>query len=98
MSDHLPECPSLIHTPAPCICDRLRACEQRVLREAPPVFVKLSDITLINEIRNEQFAKGVQAAREAVAGMLLVDPNPAWDGIVRVCLEQIDALREADRG
>lgn len=71
MSDHLLECPSSntcecnmgpVHKDS-CpqrkkfICDRLRACEARVL----------TNTALINEIRNEQFAKGVQAARDAVA-------------------------------
>lgn len=38
MSDHLPECPVAPRrgtiNPSDCICDRLRACEQRVLDAA----------------------------------------------------------------
>ena len=30
--------------------------------------------------------------RDAVAGMLLVDPDPSWDSVVKICLEQIDGV------
>ena len=60
MSDHLPECyQSEGKFDAMCICDRLRACEQRVRDELPP---NGADATwyLLGQ------RKGVQAARDAV--------------------------------
>ncbi len=71
MSDHLPECPQIFGKPDwyccedcdpgvwdDCICDRLRACEQRV-----------NDDWVRDYGGHRAFALGVQAAREAVAAV-----------------------------
>lgn len=94
MSDHLPEC---IYTPErfdpeqnivwdgkPCICDRLRACEQRV-REEDRALIAVEQTTLAE--LNAEYRKGLDAAREAVERVsTLFEPlGPA--------LAAIDALR-----
>lgn len=68
MSEHLPECPWADHGFAlPCICDRLRACEQRV-REDMALQYLVSDREQ-QEQEERAFAAGVQAARDAVAAV-----------------------------
>ena len=64
MSGHLPECwlveqPAMILRPF-CICDRLRACQARVLD---------SDVDAEALRQNMAFRKGLDAAREAVAAL-----------------------------
>lgn len=58
--DHLPECPtaSLPHEVGLCICDRLRACAQRVLADR-------DEIVGLTAVRS--FRAGLDAAMEAVA-------------------------------
>lgn len=109
MTIHLPDC---IYTPErfdpeqnivwdgkPCICERLRACEQRVRDEeragAPVAMIELAGYS-------RGYAAGVQAAREAVAAI------PHWDedsgeSLFRACdkdnvLAAIDALRGESNG
>lgn len=90
MSDHLPECwcaarcPKYVGATCPCrdcICDELRACEQRV-----------NDEWVRDYGGHRAFALGVQAAREAVAG---VGVRKDTSNDMRVqALAAIDALRE----
>ena len=78
MTDHLTECPMKPIAEAPvdfhqhfpdCIFPALRACEQRVLTEAPvSVFVKA-----FYAGQSVGFDKGVHAAREAI-----VNADPYW--------------------
>lgn len=97
MSDHLPECgvrkPCGVCgniTYGVCICDRLRACEQRVRHEGLGVCI-------------QHYDAGVQAAREVVAA--LVPTTVAFHGPLPVvhnvritdALAAIDALREGEK-
>lgn len=93
MSDHLPECPQSKGCQCPwmpecddcgCICDRLRACEQRVL-EDERALIAVEQTTLAE--LNAEYRKGLDAAREAVERVsTLFEPlGPA--------LAAIDALR-----
>jgi len=84
MTDHLPECPTLDFPPfvdedwdeGPCICERLRACEQRVRDEHQ---ADLDHVSYVLGQTNERqrsvlliadaYAAGVQAAWEAVADL-----------------------------
>ena len=78
MTDHLPECWHNPETRAAyvCICDRLRACEQRVRAEQQ---TDLDHVSYVLGQTNERqrsvlliadaYAAGVQAAREAVAAV-----------------------------
>ena len=93
---HLPEC---IYTPEwfdpeqniiwdgkPCICDRLRACEQRVLSVAGPHNYSRG--------RKDGYANGVQAARDAVAAASLRIPYEDRRHVyLDDALAAIDALR-----
>ena len=95
-SGHLPECPCAntsahpegclcCEVSSPCICDRLRACEQRVLE----------DDVLAAAYHGEKgyevgYQKGLDAAREAVAAL------PRLTG-VEAALSAIDALREGKK-
>ena len=99
MSAHLPEChfaqpgTSL----SPCICSRLRACEQRVLLSKPNI--ELSAVYGYEAGRSE----GLSAARDAVAALpvVLVDiRRDAFDEqqyrqavVLDDALAAIDALR-----
>ena len=67
MSEHLPECywPELPER-AVCICDRLRACEQRVRLQ-----VELTHEREWIEARDGGYAAGLDAAEAAVAGMVI---------------------------
>ena len=100
MTDHLPECqPTMCRCCDPdcescetCICDRLRACEQRV-RSA-----ELAEAKALLASRDEAWFAAVEAARDAVAAI------PHWDedsgeSLFRACdkddaLAAIDALKE----
>ena len=108
MSDHLPECPQIFGKPDwyccedcdpgvwdDCICDRLRACERRVLEEEqshlPAVLFGNGDEKAVLQIRHMAYAAGVQAARDAVAGVA-VRKDTSHDMRVQA-LAAIDALR-----
>lgn len=86
MSGHLPEC---LQTDGdcPCICDRLRAAEQRVRDELPP-----NGADALWYLLGQR--KGVQAARDAVEAMrfnpLSRDQGP--NATKRQALAAIDAL------
>lgn len=83
MSDHLPECKRAEdrYAMAACICDRLRACEQRV-----------NDEWVRDYGGHRAFALGVQAAREAVAAVG-VRKDTSHDMRVQA-LAAIDSLKE----
>lgn len=119
MSDHLPEC--WFHDPAkipavavndgyPCICDRLRACEQRAAKEAADRVMSMR--YRVNARWQEMkealaFAAGVQAAREAVAALEPLLDRSKHEGGYDCCgcvtvgylwtdaLDAIDALKES---
>ena len=90
MSGHLPECwlveqPAMILRPF-CICDRLRACQARVLD---------SDVDAEALRQNMAFRKGLDAAREAVAA--LPDTGASRVSVaLSDALAAIDALRGAE--
>lgn len=94
MTDHLPECPVLDSLPfidegwdeGPCICDRLRACEQRVFQEQ--IEGRQHDMVMA-------YLRGLDAAREAVAAVG-VRKDTSHDMRVQA-LAAIDALREEKR-
>ena len=74
--------------PSPCICDRLRACEHRVLDAI--------DLPAANvQYQKVGYADGLDAAREAVAAL---DVPADWIGSTRHGLDNalaaIDALKE----
>lgn len=109
MSDHLPECPCAntsahpdgclcCEVSSPCICDRLRACEQRVADE---IWGAIRD----GSQYKSGFEGGLDAAREAVDAMVTQDcpDNLArwvWPygpkEMQRDALAAIDALRRLD--
>ena len=96
MTDHLPECgygielsfDGLIQPAEPCICDRLRQCEQRVADEIWGALREGSQY-------KSGFEGGLDAAREAVAALDDGTTIPASDGIFEA-LDAIDALRRVD--
>ena len=97
MSEHLPECPDQHSShDGTCICDRLRACEQRVREEEqshlPAVLFGNGDEKAVLQIRDMAYAAGVQAARDAVAGVA-VRKDTSHDMRVQA-LAAIDALKE----
>lgn len=69
MTDHLPECRVADRrgtvNPSDCICDRLRACEQRVLASCA-----LKD----RDLYADGYAAALDAAREAVSPLLHEEP------------------------
>ena len=74
MTEHLPECPVAAARPGTftsCICGRLRACEERVLKDTVP-----------GEWHEKRMAwvrkDALDAAREAVESQWTEDPS--WDG------------------
>ena len=88
MSDHLPECGANDGSMF-CICDALRACEQRVLSVAGPHNYSRG--------RKDGYANGVQAARDAVAALLGWQHGIAMTAITKAdALAAIDALRGSD--
>lgn len=102
MSDHLLECPSSntcecnmgpVHKDScpqrkKCICTELRACEQRVRQDMALQYL-VTDREH-QEAEQRAYAAGVQAARDAVAG-LPWDNSGAIDPVD--ALAAIDALR-----
>ena len=91
MSDHLPECCE-VDQPGYgtwwCICEWPRACEQRVL-EDERALIAVEQTTLAE--LNAEYRKGLDAAREAVAGVA-VRKDTSHDMRVQA-LAAIDALR-----
>ena len=91
MTEHLPECwakdPS--DPPAWCICDELRACEDRVARAFH--VVRKDDTRKWEKFSLDQFdagfSEGLDAAREAVAHLPEYQMRDA-------CIAVIDALKE----
>ena len=90
MTEHLPECPmstkDSICRCLPCICDALRACEERVLKDTVP-----------GEWHEKRMAwvrkDALDKAMEAVAELEFFRTNPAT--IIRPrALAAIDALRK----
>ena len=81
-----------------CICPQLRACERRVLEEEqsylPAVLFGNGDEKAVLQIRDTAYAAGVQAARDAVAGVA-VRKDTSHDMRVQA-LAAIDALRVPD--
>ena len=83
MSDHLPECPlNNIDIQGLCMCPELRACEQRVMETALALWEG-------QQRYHDGYANGVQAARDAVAGL-----SPWRQSDPDEVLAAIDALRE----
>ena len=88
MSDHLPECfafSSKYPMAVACICDRLRACEARVLGNRLEVWA-------------EGYAFALHAARDAVAALTIRRPSDPLDTLEWlaepvIVLAAIDALR-----
>lgn len=99
MSKHLPECPQFCDGKPPkcrggdctlcdevdCICDALRACEQRMLDD---------DVLAAAYHGQKGYAAGVQAAREAVDGYLAKGtcPDCSFTSRDSDILAAIDAL------
>ena len=97
MSDHLPECRYVVFQqqgqipeaviPMGCICDRLRACEQRVREEW-------------YEVQSETWEQGykyaVDAAREAVAAVPPIDQWVDDNGLVSLVYDKAEALAAID--
>lgn len=108
MSDHLPECPSgqrkWQRAEAPmygalCICRELRSCEQRAGKEAADRVMSMRyrvDAGWQEMKEARAYAKGVQAAREAVVERSMTSLGPAMPGSEWVhtasVLAAIDAL------
>ena len=99
MKDHLPECPAnwgVGDMPeGPClICQMLRACEQRVLaeREADGPWFR-SVVHDCCEDKQTAYAAGLDAAREAVASMVIETVGNSA-ATVDQAVATIDALRE----
>ena len=105
MTNHLPECPTevvyditssplvmTIYDELHCICDRLRACEQRVREEerggAPVAAIELAGYT-------RGYGEALDAARKAVAA-LIVFPQPVAPTL-EDALGAINALREGNK-
>jgi hypothetical protein len=89
MSDHLPECGIATADPEDlpyCICDRLRAVEQRVRKEE---CIAYEEAVVLAEA--ESYAEGVKAARDAVSLLPMFDWFPAVDARKNV-LAAIDGV------
>ena len=98
MSTHLPECYKEGSTDS-CICDWLRACEQRVrdeiltaAYESAPSQVRQDEVA---RLYNIGFADALDAAREAVAALRYHLSLPLDDTVIyrTDALAAIDALR-----
>ena len=99
MTEHLPECWAKHDSdpPAWCICDELRACEQRVRKDEQSHF-----LTRYLLGRNGGgYRRGLDAAREAVLGAKAIDvaygrglDEPAQFIWLNQAISAIDALRE----
>ena len=93
MTEHLPECPVAAARPGTftsCICDRLRACEERVLGERDE---------LVGVTAFRAFRAGLAAAREAVAALVTERELRSPSGLdidIHEALSAIDALGKKD--
>ena len=100
MIDHKPECPMLDyqwpkHPLEKCeYCDMIAACEQRVLaeREADGPWFR-SVVHQCCEDKQTAYAAGLDAAREAVASMVIETVGNSA-ATVQQALAAIDALKE----
>lgn len=111
MSGHLPECPQFCDGNPPkcrggdctlcdevdCICNALRAYEQRIKTAAYESAVPQVRQDEVRHLYNLGFAAGVQAAREAVAE---IAPTEFWEGVpdraAQWWLVKADALAAID--
>lgn len=92
MSDHLPECECYGRNHgecALCICDWLRACEERVRESAATLWERTDE--QMADARRQGYAAALDAAREAVASVG-VRKDTSYDMRVQA-LADIDALR-----
>ncbi len=100
MTEHLPECWAKHQSdpPAWCICDELRACEERVREDE-----RLNNFTPddFSHAMTESYQRGLDAAREAVLGAKAIDvaadrafDEPAQFIWLNNALSAIDALRK----
>ena len=105
MTDHLPECPQLTEKPDwyccedcdpgvwdDCICDRLRACEQRVRMEDDDYAYVAAQAEA--DGRRRGWADALDAARRAVDSALDAPPQHNVRVVAQIALAAIDALRE----
>ena len=87
--NHLPECTvSHQHVDYLCICEQLRACEQRVREEIDREAFVLDEGDPFRQV----YRKGLDAGREAVKGFLIGDTDcdrKYWEVI-----DDIDALKD----
>ena len=96
MTKHLPECPVAAARPGTftsCICDALRACEERVRFDEPRMFTPDENANNICEA----FRLGLAAARESVESQWTEDPSwdgTNWNNALTSALAAIDAPRE----
>lgn len=92
MSGHLPECwasDQIDRLDPLCICDRLRACEQRV------VSGPMSMPSYLNG-RQRGYAAGLDAARDAVAAVPPIDQWVDDNGLVSLVYDKGEALAAID--
>ncbi len=98
MTEHLPECPveKMLRSgrtvgSQSCICEQLRACEQRCDEKRHAEVRAWSELSRDNF--DDGFAAGLDAAREAVAAVEYLPTNP--EKMIRsMALDAIDALKE----
>ena len=103
MTDHLPEChtsmiPDFHNERWICICDQLRACEQRVNSSNLTMWDRTQEqaqqmvTSGLGIAWKDGFKEGINAAREAVA-TISVRKDTSWDMRVQA-LAAIDLLRK----
>lgn len=91
MTEHLPECLALLNDSTwdgDCICEALRACEQRVFQEQ--ITGRQHDMVL-------GYQRGLAAARRAVQVLPKGGMGQKAHALWRDALAAIDALREEQR-
>ena len=98
MTEHLPECPCqcAYDCGGPCICDALRACEERVREDE-----RSNNFTLDDHSNGmtEAYRRGLDAVRGAVASCtwdkgVSSDFDATVSAVLAETLNAIDALRE----
>lgn len=108
MDKHVEECICYVESCCPwmgdctcqCICDILRACEQRVRnQDIATHHADLKEAKALLASRDEAWFAGVEAAREAVAAMPLTGGWTTPDGVIEEIdkaktIAAIDALRK----